>query len=206
MLKLMQDFKATRSRQDQDENSLSDHIDMGVYSKNRGIRCLGSCKRNDMGRYFIRSPWHQSSMHALDAEFFITNVRPESTRVNNIPAISKQTISTRCAIALSPIHEPVAMQEQPYIANRVSLLQQVFDAVHNIYTEFETTLADMLEEPTYVGRNARGRLEFTNYKDIDGCLIACDKILVQAESQYRLDLDFYEENVILILDEFSSVC
>ncbi|KAF8955500.1 hypothetical protein BGZ46_002618 [Entomortierella lignicola] len=28
MLKFMQDFKATRSKQDQDENSLADHIDM----------------------------------------------------------------------------------------------------------------------------------------------------------------------------------
>ncbi|KAF9414397.1 hypothetical protein BGZ76_004877, partial [Entomortierella beljakovae] len=80
MLKFMQDFKTARSKQGQDENSL-DHIDMGVYTKNRGIRCLGSCKRNDMSRRFICAPWHQSSVQALDAESFITNVRPDSTKV-----------------------------------------------------------------------------------------------------------------------------
>ncbi|KAF9152564.1 hypothetical protein BGX20_005129, partial [Mortierella sp. AD010] len=101
--KFMQNFKATRSKQDQDENSLGDHVDMGVYSKNRGIRCLGSCKRNDMSRRFIHAPWHQSSLHAMDVEFFITNVRPESARLNSIPAINKQSSSTRRAVAPPPI-------------------------------------------------------------------------------------------------------
>ncbi|KAF9344332.1 hypothetical protein BGX26_004516 [Mortierella sp. AD094] len=377
MLKFMQDFKIARSKQDQDENSLGDHIDMGVYSKNRGIRCLGSCKRNDMSRRFIRAPWHQSSVHALDAEFFITNVRPDSTKVDRMPATNRQSSSTRCAIAPPPIHAPVTRQEQSDTANRVSLLQHVFDAVHNIFTEFEhdavqnksikpedigqykmqysnygmtfklqrdhvghcmmckrehesdngylrlsettgeiylycyrsldttgipigrlpfdlfvevmialcsttpfildgaatynsqfvkheflsppleplklgnskfeitkkqlpslmlrsatrtgktkfiemlvqankgfkficitcrKTLADMLEERLTLAEMLEGRLGFTNYKDIDGGLIACDKVVVQAESLYRLDLDFYGESVILILDEFSSVC
>ena len=58
------------------------------------------------------------------------------------------------------------------------------------------TLAAMLGE----------RLGFTNYQDIPGGLIACDRIVVQAESLIRLDLKFYNEKVILILDEFSSLC
>ncbi|KAF9895838.1 hypothetical protein BX616_008726, partial [Lobosporangium transversale] len=36
--------------------------------------------------------------------------------------------------------------------------------------------------------------------------IACDKVVVQAESLQRLDMKFYGENVDLILDEFSSLC
>ncbi|KAF9149767.1 hypothetical protein BGX20_005901, partial [Mortierella sp. AD010] len=221
MLKFMQDFKTARSKQDQDENSLGDYIDMGVYSKNRGIRCLGSCKHNDMSRRFIRAPWHQSSVHALDAESFITNVRPDSTKVDRMPATNRQSDT----------------------ANRVSLLQHVFDAVHNIFTEFEhDTVQNKSIKPEDIGqymmqysnydmvfklqrdhvghcmmckrehesdngylrlseatgeidlccyrwpRCLRGRLGFTNYKDIDGGLIiARDKVVVQAESLYRLD-------------------
>ncbi|KAF9998926.1 hypothetical protein BGZ80_006686 [Entomortierella chlamydospora] len=68
------------------------------------------------------------------------------------------------------------------------------------------TLADMLEERLTLAEMLEGRFGFTNYKDIDGGLIACDKVVVQAESLYRLDLDLYGESVILILDEFSSAC
>ncbi|KAF8968442.1 hypothetical protein BGZ46_010852 [Entomortierella lignicola] len=80
MLKFMQDFKHARCKQDQDENSLDDHIDMDVYSKNRGIRYLGSCKRNDMSRRFICVLWRRPSVYALDMEFFITNIRADSTK------------------------------------------------------------------------------------------------------------------------------
>ncbi|KAF9544600.1 hypothetical protein EC957_011815 [Mortierella hygrophila] len=52
-------------------------------------------------------------------------------------------------------------------------------------------LADMHEE-RFIG--------FDNYQDCPG-VITRDRLIVQAESLYRLDLSFYCENTILILDE-----
>ncbi|KAG0003472.1 hypothetical protein BGZ79_000806, partial [Entomortierella chlamydospora] len=50
------------------------------------------------------------------------------------------------------------------------------------------------------------RLEgFSNYQDLPTGLIACDKLAIQAESLYRLQLNYYNENVILFLDEISSL-
>ncbi|KAF9208403.1 hypothetical protein BGZ49_008891 [Haplosporangium sp. Z 27] len=132
MLKFMQDFKTARSKQDQDENSLGDHIDMGVYSKNRSIRCLGSCKRNDMSRRFIRAPWHQSSVQALDAEFFITSVRPDSTEVvcqtvanrrsQRQPNQTPQSSTTSGGVSPSP---------------QLSLSQAVADAIQGIFVQYK---------------------------------------------------------------------
>ncbi|KAG9062364.1 hypothetical protein KI688_005279 [Linnemannia hyalina] len=56
------------------------------------------------------------------------------------------------------------------------------------------SLADMLEE----------RLGFENYQDISD-IIACDWVVVQAESLYKINLKFYCEDTILILDEVSSL-
>ncbi|KAF9536450.1 hypothetical protein EC957_010929, partial [Mortierella hygrophila] len=57
------------------------------------------------------------------------------------------------------------------------------------------TLADTQEE-RFIG--------FENYQDCSG-VITCDRIIVQAESLCKLDLKFYCENTILILDEVSSL-
>ncbi|KAF9183453.1 hypothetical protein BGZ51_004027 [Haplosporangium sp. Z 767] len=57
------------------------------------------------------------------------------------------------------------------------------------------TVADMLEV----------RLGSENYQDIPPGLIACDSMAVQAESLCRLDMTFYSDNTILILDEISSL-
>ncbi|KAF9196902.1 hypothetical protein BGZ49_002671 [Haplosporangium sp. Z 27] len=46
---------------------------------------------------------------------------------------------------------------------------------------------------------------FSNYQDLPTGLIACDKIAIQAESLHRLQLDYYNEDVILFLDETSSL-
>ncbi|KAK3834994.1 MAG: origin of replication binding protein-domain-containing protein [Linnemannia gamsii] len=56
------------------------------------------------------------------------------------------------------------------------------------------SLADMLEE----------RLGFENYHDISD-IIVCDWVVVQAESLYKINLKFYCEDTILILDEVSSL-
>ncbi|KAK3837960.1 MAG: origin of replication binding protein-domain-containing protein [Linnemannia elongata] len=56
------------------------------------------------------------------------------------------------------------------------------------------SLADMLD----------ARLCFENYQDISD-IIACDRVVVQAESLYKLNLKFYCEDTNLILDEVSSL-
>ncbi|KAI7815988.1 hypothetical protein BC939DRAFT_470745 [Gamsiella multidivaricata] len=55
--------------------------------------------------------------------------------------------------------------------------------------------------------NANGqRHDIPNYQDIRKPIITEDRIMIQAESLWRLDLDFYLDNdVILILDEVSSL-
>ncbi|KAG0302374.1 hypothetical protein BGZ98_007577 [Dissophora globulifera] len=50
------------------------------------------------------------------------------------------------------------------------------------------------------------RLGFANYQDVPNGMIAENRVVVQAESLYRLDLKYYGEDAILILDEFSSLC
>ncbi|KAG0079244.1 hypothetical protein BGZ90_003201 [Linnemannia elongata] len=57
------------------------------------------------------------------------------------------------------------------------------------------TLADMQEE-RFIG--------FDNYQDYPG-VITRDRVVVQAELLYNLNLKFYCENTILILDEVSSL-
>ncbi|KAF8933550.1 hypothetical protein BGZ47_010815 [Haplosporangium gracile] len=46
---------------------------------------------------------------------------------------------------------------------------------------------------------------FKNYQDIPPGVVACDRLVVQAESLCRLDPRLYTENTILILDEVSSL-
>ncbi|KAF9172169.1 hypothetical protein BGX20_006213 [Mortierella sp. AD010] len=138
MLKFMQDFKAAKSNQDRDENSLGDHIDMGVYTKNRVIRCLGSCKRNDMSRRFIRAPWHRSSVYALDTEFFITNIQADSTKV------VCQTVADR-HLQCQPNNIPLTSAAPKYTAPRDTArdttlppqLSAVFDAVQRIFAQYK---------------------------------------------------------------------
>ncbi|KAF8920947.1 hypothetical protein BGZ58_004207, partial [Dissophora ornata] len=50
------------------------------------------------------------------------------------------------------------------------------------------------------------RFEFTNYQDIKEHRIKCDRLVIQAESLHRIDPRYYGDKVILILDEFSSLC
>ncbi|KAG0201859.1 hypothetical protein BGX28_005431 [Mortierella sp. GBA30] len=48
--------------------------------------------------------------------------------------------------------------------------------------------------------------EFTNYRDIPESGMACSNVNFQAESFYQLETTFYGGKVILVLDEFSSLC
>ncbi|KAF9906044.1 hypothetical protein BX616_000826 [Lobosporangium transversale] len=78
---LLDSFDDIKADQDQNEGKLLKYIDSGVYSRSRSIRCLRSSKLKDMVRHFVRAPWHQAYMDALDGELFITNVRSDSTKV-----------------------------------------------------------------------------------------------------------------------------
>ncbi|KAF8964309.1 hypothetical protein BGZ46_000793 [Entomortierella lignicola] len=333
MLKFMQDFKTAWSNQDQDNSSLPGSIDMGVYTKNRGIRCLGSCKRDDISRRFIRAPWHQPSVLALDAEFFITNIDPSSTRIDNFPAIGRYSQPRQNQVAAFTSEETtpivptghiislpravvIAVQDifiQHKLANQYKMEEyrngvifklkrvcageceictrthdsenaylklgaagRVYLTCHRVGTSLEigrldfsqiiaTITASAAKQPseyldadtTYseryvlsippdlqnkslliISNTGTGktmlleeliassdnctifvvvtcrrslalalaeRFEFTNYTSIKGP-IKCNRIVVQAESLHRLDMRFYKENVVLVLDEFSSLC
>ncbi|KAF9181123.1 hypothetical protein BGZ51_000233 [Haplosporangium sp. Z 767] len=50
-----------------------------------------------------------------------------------------------------------------------------------------------------------GRFGFDNYQGIPKGMIACNRVVIQAELSCRLDMTFYSENTVLILDEFSSL-
>ena len=65
--------------------ALLQHIDMGVYSKNRLMRILGSHKAKDPSRPLQRARWHVASMAAEDSEFLLTSTSPDRMRVASIP-------------------------------------------------------------------------------------------------------------------------
>ncbi|KAF8962662.1 hypothetical protein BGZ46_001136 [Entomortierella lignicola] len=243
MLKFMQDFKAARSNQDQDENSLGDHIDIGVYTKSRGIRCLGSCKRNDMSRRFIRAPWHRSSVYASDMEFFITNVRADSTKVvcqtmairnlqhqpNSIPLTSttpKYTTPRDTAIdttlppqlSLSAVFDAYLhsdeMYASPYIEyHKSSMSLLIRSETGTGKTTFLEKFIQRNPKLTYLAISPRQtlafsleeRLGFKSYLDFPSTYIRGQKIVIQAESLHKLDLAYYTMDLVLILDEVSSI-
>ncbi|KAG0285367.1 hypothetical protein BGZ97_007830 [Linnemannia gamsii] len=74
-------FKDTWSSASDEDSALLDHIDDVVYTRNRNMRILGSCKFKDTGRPLQRAQWHEPSMVAEDEEFLITNPGPDSIQV-----------------------------------------------------------------------------------------------------------------------------
>ncbi|KAF8923776.1 hypothetical protein BGZ58_002534 [Dissophora ornata] len=97
---------------------LLQHIDMGVYSKNRLMRILGSHKSKDPSRPLQRTRWHAASMAAEDSEFLLTNTRPGSVRIASIPD----------ATAVRVQSAPQA-QHKPPRAVQSSLPEWIVDAV-----------------------------------------------------------------------------
>ncbi|KAG0287703.1 hypothetical protein BGZ98_004533, partial [Dissophora globulifera] len=128
----MLDFERARSAQDQGPNSgLCSHIDMSVYSKNRNIRILGSCKRNQMHRRFVRAEWHEASVNAEDAEFYITNLRPGSIEVD-MPITN----------TLSKNRPHIRQVEQTSAAfstqlSQIALPPHIVDSVRNRYLRYK---------------------------------------------------------------------
>ncbi|KAF9535963.1 hypothetical protein EC957_001246, partial [Mortierella hygrophila] len=74
-------FKDTWSSASDEDSALLDHIDDKVYTRNRNMRILGSCKFEDRNRPLQRAQWHEPSMLAEDEEFLITNPGPDSIQV-----------------------------------------------------------------------------------------------------------------------------
>ncbi|KAK3832366.1 MAG: hypothetical protein J3R72DRAFT_515406 [Linnemannia gamsii] len=74
---------------DKDDAALLEHIDMGVYSKNRLMRILGSHKFLDPSRPLQRAEWHVPSMLAEDEEFLITAIGPDSIKItSDLPEVA----------------------------------------------------------------------------------------------------------------------
>ncbi|KAF9549518.1 hypothetical protein EC957_003468 [Mortierella hygrophila] len=188
-------FKDAWSSASDEDSALLKRIDTKVYTRNRVMRILGSCKFKDRNRPLQRAQWHEPSMNAEDQEFLITNIAAPHTRVRPIAKGSEEG--------------------KPVITNRErahSLM--IRSATGTGKTEFVKALVKANKGFNFVAvacrrtlANALGpRLGFTNYQDIKESRIACDRLVIQAESLHRINTRYYGENVILILDEFSSLC
>ncbi|KAI8599788.1 origin of replication binding protein-domain-containing protein [Dissophora ornata] len=344
MKAFMDNFKAARGGAS--DPVPTKYIDESVYTRNHGIRILGSSKRGDPSRKLVRADWHAASRDAHDSEFFITNVQPDSTRVGpiersekpgrklvvsskgeigripvgedaklpqsvvdavqvlvlkyqhasqfkfqydgkgvlfrlqrvqaghcdickrthdsdnaqlrlsetgyasfhcyrspNAPGVTighldfAQKIETVCAVLAQTTnagtslhadrtyslkfvkHEYLAPPRQTPFRRKASEKQlpslMIRSATGTGKTEFVRALIEANPGYKFVIVTCRRSLAdtlatrlggFTNYQDIKESRIACNKLIIQAESLHRLRHDYYGEKVILILDEFSSLC
>ncbi|KAG0258755.1 hypothetical protein BGZ95_004879, partial [Linnemannia exigua] len=335
-------FKDTWSSASDEEYALLKRIDTKVYTRNRVMRILGSCKFKDRNRPLQRAQWHEPSMNAEDQEFLITNIAAPHARVGPIAKGSeeeKTDISRSGQNAKIRVEDAARLPQsvvdavqalffkQKYASQfevkydgkgmqfRLQRIQKgecdICSRVHdsdnaflkvgstgrvsfhcyrltnaasvNIgrldFNQYVDVLATRCVQPpcgildadtTYSERyvkheyrtspcntpfratanqerarslmvraaagagkteflkavvkankgfkfmavtcrrtlaNALGtRLGFTNYQDIKESRIACDRLVIQAESLHRINTRYYGENMILILDEFSSLC
>jgi hypothetical protein len=335
-------FKDTWSSASDEDSALLKRIDTTVYTRNRVMRILGSCKFKNLNRPLQRAQWHQPSMNAEDQEFLITNIAAPHIRVGPIAkgseegkaVINRSGQNAKIQVedaarlpqsvvdaiqALFLKHKYASQFEVKYdgkgmlfrlqrvqkgecdicsrvhesdnaflklgTAGRVSFhcyrstnaasvkigrldFNQSVDVMATLcvqppcgildtdttYSEryvkreyltsscnspFRTT-ANRERAPSLMVRSATGtgktefikalvkankgfkfvavacrrtlanalgpRLGFTNYQDIKESRIACDRLVIQAESLHRINTRYYGENVILVLDEFSSLC
>lgn len=330
---------------DDEDAALLKRIDVGVYSRNRNMRILGSHKFLDPSRPLQRAEWHEPSMLAEDEEFLITNLGPDSIQVAcSIQEVVRAPSSSR-SLRLGACHDQVIQSSMPQqlvdtvkakfmqtphaiqfemhskqdcamifrldrkaeghciickrehdrdnaylslaksgaiffhcrrptnpggveVCKRDFALAVDIEAAMALQTPHGLTRADILEDTQFLTWHhlaplkqlqlGHGKLEthgqqppsllirgdagggktvfceevikanknmkfvvvtcrrtladmqearfigFDNYQDYPG-VIACDRVVVQAESLYRLDLPFYCENTILIMDEVSSL-
>ncbi|KAG0347074.1 hypothetical protein BGZ54_005036, partial [Gamsiella multidivaricata] len=124
-----------RDRRDQGqkiENSqLLEHIDMGVYNRNRPMRIIGSHKREDPSRPLQRALWHDASMAAEDREFFITNVHPDCILVADMTAVDKPSSPARQTTL--PTQETSRLQAPP----SSQIPQHIVKALQNEYMQYK---------------------------------------------------------------------
>ncbi|KAG0361379.1 hypothetical protein BGX24_005358 [Mortierella sp. AD032] len=314
----MDSFKTMRGGKENDPVPTK-YIDTTVYTKNRGIRILGSCKRDAPERVLVKADWHTASRTAPDLEFFITNIANEHCRVGAIAVAKQQRKATTTSPSRKKSVRPVVFDDE------ASLPQFVVDAARDLFsksvygqafqfelrydgrgklfkllrertglccicerehesnnaflvlkktaisTDADETYTDQYvrhehlshtkilclekdngmlstnagvgqEAPSLVIWSATGtgkrvcyeavfaknpeykfivitprrtlassagkrlqRLEFEDYRDTKGAIEA-DRVIVQAESLYRVKMEHYHKKTILILDEFYSLC
>ncbi|KAF9083814.1 hypothetical protein BGX23_011090 [Mortierella sp. AD031] len=336
-------FQDTWRLASNEDSVLLEHIDMGVYSKNRVMRILGSCKLKDLDRPLLRAQWHEPSMVAEDEEFLITNTGPacvqvpcltqEVVRAPSTPrslrtcrdqvqsAMPQQLVDTvkakfiqtpqatqfemhckqdcamifrleRKAEGLCIVCKREHSRDNAYlrlaesgaiffhcyrstslagveVCKRDFALAVDIEVAMALQTSHGLTHADILDDARFLTWHhlapppehlqlGHGKLEirgqqppsllvrcdtgggktvftealvkanlksrfvaitcrrtladmlgerlcFEDYQDIPPSVIACDRLVVQAESLYKLNLKFYCEDTILILDEVSSL-
>ncbi|KAF9536736.1 hypothetical protein EC957_009861 [Mortierella hygrophila] len=119
-------FKDSWKSASDEDSARSKRIDGGVYSRNRNMRILGSCKFKDTGRPLQRAHWHESSMVAEDEEFLITNPGPDSTRVSPIEYVKepkKKVVAIRTGqIARTPEEDETELPQGVVDAVRALLM------------------------------------------------------------------------------------
>ncbi|KAF9176514.1 hypothetical protein BGZ51_000495, partial [Haplosporangium sp. Z 767] len=110
---------------DKEDAALLERVDMGVYSKNRLMRILGSCKLKDLNRPLLRAEWHEPSMVAEDDEFLITNIGPDCIKIT-------------CDLQkVAVVRAPSTVIRKPQEAIQSSMPKYIVDAVR---AKFEKTL------------------------------------------------------------------
>ncbi|KAF9536637.1 hypothetical protein EC957_010258 [Mortierella hygrophila] len=241
-------FKDTWSSASDEDSALLDHIDTTVYTMNRVMRILGSCKFKDLDRPLMRAQWHEPSMVAEDKEFLITNIGPDSVQplVDTVKAKFMQTPqatqfemhckTARCSSGWNARQRDTIISQTPHEPLHADT---VYNARYVKHLMLGRGRFDTAKQPSLIircdtgggktrytealvkanngckfvavscrrtqGSTQQARLEnFNSYQDVPG-VIACNKIAIQAESLYRLDMKFYAENTIVILDELSSL-
>ncbi|KAF9194651.1 hypothetical protein BGZ51_008582 [Haplosporangium sp. Z 767] len=154
MKSFMDNFKAARGG----DIGLTKCIDTEVYTKDRGIRILGSCKRTDVTRKLVKVDWHAASRNAQDSEFYITNIGAEHMRVGLIKPVKeskgKIVVSRTGKIAKIPAEKGA------------KLSQSVVDAVQALFLKYKR--ANQLEFK-YDGKGMLFRLQRVQGGHCDIC-------------------------------------
>ncbi|KAI8596262.1 hypothetical protein EDD21DRAFT_422649 [Dissophora ornata] len=253
-----------------DDTKLTKYIDTDVYTRNRGIRILGSCKRSSPGRILQKAEWHESSKKASDAEFYITNVSEESTRIAHVEPVTQvkrsksshkedttvqvgddsklpqssvdaaryEAIVDMTAVSIKSRPKEKFNADSVYCRRFVELIDPIVRRLKTALgfkrSSYELLFSLMIKSAIGTGKTELctdiirqypdhkmvfvtlrrtlavatverfKRFGFEHYRDIKG-QIASKRVVVQAESLYRLYGPFYKEKVILILDELSPL-
>ncbi|KAG0244613.1 hypothetical protein BG011_002891, partial [Mortierella polycephala] len=166
----MDNFKAARGA----DAGLTRYIDLGVYTKNRGIRILGSAKCTDLSRKLVKADWHAASREAQDEEFFITKIISDHTKIaepnlGKSPkkkSISKTKEATKQRVRGAKVGSEYDGEDVVKDANCVELPQTVVDAVR---TKFLNDKQAMQFELKYCGKGILFKLQRVQAGHCDIC-------------------------------------
>ncbi|KAF9908672.1 hypothetical protein EC991_009600 [Linnemannia zychae] len=141
-----------------EDAALLERIDVGVYSRNRNMRILGSHKFSDPSRPLQRAEWHEPSMLAEDEEFLITVIGSDSTKITS----DLHEIAVKRA--------PSTLARKPREAIQSSLPKHIVDAVR---AKFEQTpyATQFFEMQCYTNRP----MDFELRRQVKGHCVVCDR-------------------------------